>query len=250
MLIEFAGCSGTGKTTLAKRVMAELSNQKFDVAYSPDVMARATRTSWCKNERIRNLLLNFVLLPRFVRMLLTYRSLFWFSFVRIFRQGRGVVERVSRIRSAMRLLTGDSILRERTTRDQLTVVDEGVVGCIHNLFVFPYESTMPSDELICAYLNLAPLPDLLVLLDAPFDAVFERTEKRTDQPIRRGGECGRNKGFLGNGLAVFRKVSSHQAFQSQVLCIENRDNSFGGLDTLTTQIVDFVTAKINQYESA
>ncbi|MCH2203369.1 MAG: hypothetical protein MK102_15475 [Fuerstiella sp.] len=243
MLIEIAGCSGTGKTTLAQRVAARLSEHGDSVAHSSNLVARATGTTWCKNERLRNLLVNLVLTRRCALLMATNRPLVKFSLSRIGLLGRGLIERISRIRSTMRILACDSILRDHTVGAQLTIVDEGVIGCMHNLFAFPYADAMPSAESVHTYLALAPAPDLLVLVDAPFEVVLDRTLSRADPPLRLGKKNERISAFLANGLAAFSEIRTYTPYQKRILCVHNSGQS---LDSLTSTIVDFVVAKMEQ----
>ena len=45
MLIEFAGCSASGKTTLPKKVLTVLRSRGFPAVYLPTAIAQATHSA-------------------------------------------------------------------------------------------------------------------------------------------------------------------------------------------------------------
>lgn len=240
MLIEFAGCSGAGKTTLSKRVLAALLARDHHGVYSPDEVARATRTAWLQNLTLRNILLNFALLPWFVCTLFKHLRLYGFAFRVICRDGAGILDRVNRIRSTMRLLSCDAMLRNRGTPTQLTLVDEGVIACAQNMFSFAHSGSSPNWDEVRRFAKLAPVPDLIIHVDIPFELAVERAMKRSDPPIRRGHAANRFENFVSSALAVSKTLTGSPEFEGRVLTVLNGDSSPESPCKLTDQIVEFI----------
>ena len=240
MLIEFAGCSGTGKTTLSKRVLAALVARGHHGVYSPNEVARVTRTAWIQDLTLRNILITFVLLPWFICTLFKHLRFYGFAFRVICRDGAGILDRVNRLRSIMRLLSCDLMLRNRGTPTQLTLVDEGAVACAQNVFSFPHTRSSPNGAEVHRFARLVPAPDVLIHVNVPFDLAVERVRKRPDPPIRRGHEADRFENFVSSALAVSKTLAGAPEFDGRVLTVLNGDSSPESLCRLTDQIVDFI----------
>ena len=240
MLIEFAGCSGTGKTTLSKSVLAALLARGHHSVYSPDEVARVTRTAWIQNLSLRNILITFVLLPWFIRTLFKHLRFYGFSFRVICRDGAGILDRVNRLRSTIRLISCDAMLRKRGTPTQLTLVDEGAVACAQNIFSFPHTRSSPNGGEVRRFSRLVPVPDVIIHVNVPFDLAVERARKRPDPPIRRGHADNRFENFVSSALAVSKTLAGSPEFDGRVLTVLNGDSSPESLCRRTDQIVDFI----------
>ncbi len=242
MLIEYVGCSGSGKTTLSREVLGLLCEQGGRVSLASDIVAKKGWASWCPNERLRNLWLNATLLPKFIRKGLRRSDCFRLSSEIIRRESHDLAEWVSCYRSTMRLLTTDFILRKHTQRGSWVFIDEGMLGCIHNLFAFPNRTTMPRPSEIDQFMETVPLPDLVVYVTAPLEVVLERTLARPDRPFRRDPSRERLAAFLRQALFAFDHAVRHPRIRDKVFRVENTEHN-GSLDEHVRRIVDFLRAR-------
>ncbi len=242
MLIEFAGCSGSGKTTLSREVLGRLRGQNGRVRLASNVIARKGWVSWCPNERMRNLLLNATLLPKFIHTGLRQSECFRLSSEIIRRESHDSAEWVSCYRSTMRLLTTDLILRKHAQPSNWVLVDEGILGCIHNLFAFPNRTEMPDLSEVDRFLETAPLPDLIVHVTAPLEVVLDRTLRRRDRPFRRDPSRERCAAFLRQALFAFDHAVRHPRIRDKVLIVENTEHN-GCLDRHAAHAMDFLRAR-------
>ncbi|NQT14855.1 MAG: AAA family ATPase [Planctomycetes bacterium] len=240
MLIEFVGCSGAGKTTLANRVLTALTSLGHLTAYSRGALARSTHTDWISNERLRNVLLNGLLLPWFARSLTEHHAFYRFVVPRIYRRAENVIDLVNRTRSTMRLISGDELLKRNEEHRQLTLVDEGSIGSAHNVFAFPHVEFFPERKELMLFAEMVPAPDVIVHIDAPPDLTFQRIHRRGGSPIRRGYRNRRLQHYLAAGRATFDVLAGCGVFGDRVLTITNREENADSLQGATRQIVDFI----------
>ena len=243
MLIEFAGCSGAGKTTLLNNVIATLTKRGVKAVSSTFVIAQMTCTAWINNDTVRNILLNFILLPWFFRSFKNYYRFYFFGIRVILRDAHSVFNRISRIRSLMRQMGADELLRSKKVKRQLILVDEGMLGCAHNLLV--YIDTPPRPEAVRQYAQLVPMPDLIIHIDVPLHLAFKRTLSRPDPPLR-GQSKANLKRFVRHGRDVFNTLSAVEEFEDHLLTVFNVYETPAKTEALTEHIVEFILKKVSQ----
>ncbi len=71
-------------------------------------------------------------------------------------------------------------------RNKVILIDEGFIQHMYTLFV--YKQQLLDFQALRWYLTYAPLPNLLIYIEADPDICFERMEKRGIIPFRLRGE--------------------------------------------------------------
>ena len=219
MLIEFVGCSGAGKTTLAKYVVEALRQEGARVAYSAEMVAKAAKVAWIPNERWQNVALNFFLLPWYGRSYVTHRSFYRFVSSIIRRDASSIFDRMNRSRSFMRQMSTYEVLRRREAQYDVIVVDECTLGSAHNLFA--HVARAPQLEELREFSGLVPLPEVVVHVETNLELALQRTLARPDPPIRRAREGDRIEKFLVHGQQVYQCLTRCPDLSSRVLTISN-----------------------------
>ncbi len=215
MIAEFMGCTGAGKTTLAvgvvQRLRAEgrLVRDHCKVRSSVLVsLGNAIRTPF-------HLLPILPVWPRYER----YLRVMWM----VPRDGApGPFWTALRACAVIRILGGHA-LRLRSTSRAICVVDEGVLGTVHLAFAGSGPLSASKIELFVAAI---PLPDVVVWVDAPLDALVDRIVARPDRPreLSRGtGEELRIR--LASVQAVFRTLAEAPRAGGRVLHAWNPPSS-------------------------
>lgn len=170
-----------------------------------------------------------------------HASLYRLAVPTIWRGAENALDRFSRRRGTMRLMSGHELSRARgDARAGLILVDEGNLGCAHALFAFPHRELLPDPNAIRAYARAASAPDLVIHVDAPLPVLLERTRKRSLKPVH-GRHCDdRFARFLSGARFTFRMLAADDTFRGRVLTVVNAEDSPESIRRLTDRIVRFV----------
>jgi thymidylate kinase len=172
MIIEFAGCSGAGKTTVAAEVIARLRREHVHV-HDFSVHSSSWRTT------ARNAAVTPVMAVTTLRggdQTLEHLSL---TCARILRCGLSPFWTLARTAAAARIV-GQHRIRCRRDRDRdIGVIDEGILTNVQLAFSGCRTAT---DTEIHAFAEAIPLPDAIVWIDAPSETILNRTACRLDCP--------------------------------------------------------------------
>ncbi len=179
LIIEFIGPSSAGKTTLAlgvaRRLRADGRRIKDHSSLSSSAfitIGNALRTPFM----VAPILSDWPAVSPFLR--LGWRRL---------RGGAGsAFWRASRFYAIVRRV-GEHSLRRRNG-DSICVVDEGLMGSLDLALSGPIP---PSPAELETFVAALPLPDLMVWVDAPLEALVERTRARPDPPRESRGSSER-----------------------------------------------------------
>jgi hypothetical protein len=189
MLIEFVGCSGAGKTTVVEKVLAALSERNRTAASSTALIATATHTAWIRNLFLRNICLDFLLLPWLLLALKHHFRFCLFGLLQIVRNADSGLSVLQRVLSQLRNVAANELLRRLHPNPEFILVDEGTVCGVHNVLVYPNRA--PATTAIQAYAKLVPKPDLIIHVNSPVQLALSRTKSRYDPPLRFHSLCDR-----------------------------------------------------------
>lgn len=183
--IEFAGSTGTGKTTLVRETRAVMESRGMPV-FSPFELVFGRRARrLVPDERIQNVMLDVALFPLAIAFCARHPAVAWLLFSRLLLRPPPAVRAAARMRSLVAKM-GVSMLRGVCRgRPGVVLVDEGMLHSVHHVFV--YTATTASAGTLEAFARAVPLADLVVNLSASERAIVEATLRRSDPPIRAAG---------------------------------------------------------------
>ena len=177
MLVEFIGSTGAGKTTVLRSVQCHLAT-KAATTISAELVTGLVGMEGVTHQTVQNLVQEVVGLPFFVSSLYRHRGFVESTVRLLLREARSSVITICNLRSLERKLGGYTLIR-RIAGDRIILIDEGPVLAAH-MFVYAGHRVSPRD--IGTFAATVPLPDLIVYVRAPVDAVVRRTLLRQDPP--------------------------------------------------------------------
>jgi shikimate kinase len=166
LIVEFAGCPGSGKTTLAGEVAALLNHFPVRAELAPGSSLRQSAANL-------GMALRGILPVLFDRDSRDATTLVWSSSVD--RSTNNY--RVARTLSGIRRLGRQRAMLERAT--EIHLVDEGVTGLLQLAFAGGKEPQLDDVAALC---HALPAPDLIVYLHAPIEELVRRHYERRDAP--------------------------------------------------------------------
>jgi thymidylate kinase len=237
MLIEFTGSSGSGKTTIARKVVEGLRKRGLTIISFP--MERFLWIRLASRPSLQNLVMdiialcwifrcfgeNMVLLKESLRVLARQHVPFFgrSGFLNI---GRGVVRKIGLYR----------LTTSKKFQNQIVIVDEGISHIVHNIFVHPNIS--PNQDSIETFAQLLPCPDALVYVRSPLVQLIKRTEVRKDPPRKLHNKnlfC-----YLNNANVTFQSFMAIYSKQNRSLFIDNDSDCGNFFHSLAGRVIDFI----------
>jgi thymidylate kinase len=218
MIVEFVGCTGAGKTTLASEVQRRLAGQAR-VATSYQLAAKLLGLGRVTHPTAQNLVQDLAGLPFFVHSLYSHRAFVALA-VGALARGYGVSFcTINYMRSIVRRI-GMHELIGRYHRDQIVLVDEGTVLSAHLLYVYTRAKCSPQE--LRAFAGLVPLPELVVYIRAPVDVLVRRALERNDARRElRSKDRGAIEEYVGRAIDVFDRITEPDRIRDRVLVVDN-----------------------------
>jgi len=227
MLIEFIGCTGSGKSVLSEKVFNLLINKgnkpkllhiggnfKYDIYTIP----------WSINYFIYN-----IKLIRLVVRMLSKPTI-------------TVYNRINLLRNFVKKVGTNQLVRFKYN-DRLIILDEGTIHSVHNIFV--HDNYSFNDNNILEFVELIPKPDIIVYIKTPEEILIAETIKRGHRRIDKKENIGF---FIRNAIKIFESIGSIESICSRLLIVENYHYGAGEIDILAKNIAttisdDFVKSK-------
>jgi thymidylate kinase len=239
MIVEFAGCTGAGKTTLTREVYRRLAKH-VRVTTSYELAAGLVGLGPVTNPTLRNLVQDLVGLPFFLGGLVRHRAFVAYAFKALGRQSSSLLLTANYVRSIARRI-GMYEIGRRAPPDRIILVDEGTVLSAHLLFVFGRNE--PSQEEIEAFAALVPLPDMIVTIRAPAESLVQRALQRADRPREmRSKDEMEVEAYLSRAVALFDRLTKAGPLRERVLVVDNAacgEEERGAVaDRIATAILD------------
>ena len=236
MLIEFTGCTGSGKTTISDRVIQKLScmGVKTIAVHPQRFYVLGMRL---KNETLQNIVRDLVALPVLMLTLNRHRPFLRFAIRVLRRNADSFLIGLNLFRSVIRKIGTYELMKRRSGNDEVVILDEGTVHSAHNLLV---HLTSPcSTEEVRQLAMLVPLPDIIVCVKAPKSVLLERTFVRKDRPRRSLSEL-QLQTFVYRAYDLFEQLPNAERIRDLVLAVEYPEDSTAAADALRDQIVDHI----------
>ena len=218
MIVEFVGCTGAGKTTLARELCAHAPFPDGPVVGSDIVLSRALFRN-VTNATAANLIQDVAGLPYFLG---AWRHDWPFLKLsgRILRaHAPSAFDQLMNTRSVMRRIGMFELARHRA-RGRTVLIDEGTVLIAYHLFV--YSTAEPTGPELDRFAALVPLPDRIVYVKAEVPALVERAQARTD-PRRQLAGLSRAAAaaWIERAADVFDWVTTAPRLRDRVLVVDN-----------------------------
>lgn len=171
MIVEFMGCTGAGKSTLAAGVARRLREDGRQVRHHHSEAGTALTTFGNALRTPLHVIPMLLDWPRYARH--------WLATWRAMRhRAEGAFWLAARAYAAVRIL-GTHAYRTRASGGVIRIVDEGLLVTAHLAFS---GSTPLSPADLNAFVAAVPLPDIVVWVDAPLEVLVKRTLRRRDPP--------------------------------------------------------------------
>jgi len=236
MIVEFIGSTGAGKTTLISEVHRRLAKTN-PVTTSIDLATGLLGIRGMTNPTLQNLTMELVSLPVFILNLYKYNEFIRHT-VKLFWRNTGYsMQTIHNLRSLIRKI-GMYEITKRLGKDQIILVDEGPILAAH-MFI-PAGNNYTSEE-IARFIDLIPLPDLIVYIHASVDTLIERTVRRADPPrevdLKNSGQM---EEYLKRAVAMFDQLTQAENIRPRLLVVESLDISGPGFN----QVIDSVYQSI------
>ncbi|MGH2539337.1 MAG: hypothetical protein ACRDGK_02330 [Actinomycetota bacterium] len=239
MIVELIGCSGAGKTTLARAVVARAPADPPTRMALDLVMDRP----WLRRIRqpqLVNLLVDAAVLPAFVSGWSDHAELTRVAGDRLRRFAPSTFARLDYMVNVERRV-GLQRLTRRRGNGAAILSDEGAVLLAYQLFVYaegPYDRAD-----LERFVALVPLPDRIVYVRAPLDVLVDRSTNRADR--RRelaAGSRAEVERWIARAHELFESLAAVPAIAERLLVVENGDITPEERDAVIGRIAAFVEA--------
>ena len=222
MIVEFVGCTGSGKTTLARRIAGGGFTTTPARTWT-DLVTDRRGLRGISDPHAINLLADVFALPAFVRSLSRERDFLRLAFDRLGRHAPSTFAKLNYSRNLVRKL-GIHELATRADPATTLLVDEGTILTAYQLFVYSNGQVTRGD--LERFVALVPLPDQVVYVKAPIDVLVRRALTRPDR--RRelaAGNQGDLERWIVRAVELFDALVELEPIRSRLLTVEVADDT-------------------------
>jgi thymidylate kinase len=219
MLVEFIGCTGSGKSTIATEVINHLKRSGLDFE-SLDLGG--------------HLRYDFISLPWFIKYSIHDVKLCSLALVTLRENVDSIANGLNLFRNFAKKVGMYELLRKKTSKRNV-IWDEGTVHAAHNLFVHAYEK--PDVSAVCEFARLVPLPDLIIYVKSPRNALIARALARGHNRINQEKNIPR---FIDNAIHVFEILVSQARIKDKLIIVENNENGLTGIEPIAENISEYI----------
>jgi hypothetical protein len=220
MHIEIIGSTSAGKTTLARKMVEAGREKGLDVSLSDDFMLDQLHLGWVKDDFVRRRLVEFTALGVLLSHLTRYKDFFGF----VLREGKhspgSWFYKINRIRNVIRKIGIFEFVSRRSGPQQIVLADnEGILQGVHNLFV--HQNSYADLHKIAKYVELVPLPDIVLYLHQEEEVLISRTLGRGHDRVA-GSSPNHVVHFIRQAIVVFNEVINIPKVQERLLIVDSR----------------------------
>lgn len=225
-IVEFIGCTGAGKTTLALEIAGGNHTAAPARTWTDLITARPGRR-WISDPHAINLLADVVALPAFLRSLDRQREFTRFALDRLSRYALSTFAKLNYSRNLARKL-GVHELARRADPSTTLLVDEGTLLIAYQLFVYSQVPVARAD--IERFVDLVPLPDLVVYVRAPVDVLVRRAVVRPDRRRELArGDWEELRRWIVRAVELFDALAELEPIRSRLCTVEIAEEHPGSL---------------------
>jgi thymidylate kinase len=218
MHIELIGSTSAGKTTLAMKMVKIGKEKGLDVFLSDDFMLQQAHLSWVRNDFVRRRLIEAISFAVWLTCFNRYREFIRF----ILREGENSpgswFYKLNRVRNVIRKIGIFEFVSRRCGSQQIVLADnEGILQGVHNLFV--HQNSSAELQKIPRYVELAPLPDIVLYLQQDEETLVSRTLGRGHARVARSSPE-KVLHFVRQAVAVFDELIHAPKIQERLLIVD------------------------------
>lgn len=222
MHIELIGSTSAGKTTLANKMVKTGTKNGLSVSLSDDFILENLHLNWVKNDFMRRRLVEivafvicFMHLPKYIKFI---------DFV--LREGKSSpgtwFYKINRIRNVIRKIGIFEFISRRCSAQQVVLADnEGLLQGVHNLFV--HQNSKVDTTKIAKYVELLPLPDVVLFVQQGEQLLVSRTLERGHSRVD-GSSPEMVIDFIGQAVTVFNEMINIPRIQERLLIMDGALN--------------------------
>jgi len=204
VLVEFTGCTGSGKSSIATALVTKLKIS-FPQVKLLDIGGKFSY--------------DFFAIPFFPLFLLHNLKFCVFALKILKNNADSVPIGINLFRNFVKKMAAyESIFHKGS--DNVIVWDEGAVHSVHNLLV--HVKSAPDLNDIASFAALVPKPDMIIYVRIPFDVALRRTSTRGHRRIK--GKKNEISAFIKNALSTFDNFISLTPIKERLMVVENQDN--------------------------
>jgi hypothetical protein len=180
MQIELTGPTGAGKSTLARAILGAARTRGLAIDLRDDALLRPAGMDGLRRPLARTLAIDAIALAGWPATRREHGALWRLALAGVARAPAGPYERLNMARNALKNLALHGRMR-RVAPGRAVLVDEGTLQVAHYLFV--HVSAPPPAEALVRFAELVPLPDVVVHVTGPEEALVRRTLARGHRRI-------------------------------------------------------------------
>jgi thymidylate kinase len=239
MIVEFIGCSGAGKTTLADAI-ERIGGPRSTIS-GTGLIVDHPGVRWIRDPTAVNLVADVISFPPFLRALARQKDFVTFAFDRLQRHAPSPFARYNYMLNVVRKLGVNEIARRAAGKTVL--IDEGVVLSAYQLFVYSDAPFGHAD--LERFARSVPLPDRIVYVRAPIDLLVDRAMKRPDQRRELAGRSPDElRRSLERAIELFDGLAMTEPIRDRLLTVDIGDDSARTRDAAVREVARFVTPPI------
>ena len=225
--VELTGCTGAGKSTLTSRLLRMCRDQGIDAWIDYDFVLGQVRLDWIKSKLARALVVNLVSLCVCLVTWRNYREFYRFMIRVISRLPVAWSEKLYVGRNVLKNMGIHEIIRRCASDQQIVFLDEGTLHIAHYLFV--HVSVEPDTEGLSTFVELVPLPDVVVYVSQTERVLIERTLARGHKrvPIRSYAQV---ELFIKRAIETFEELRQQSVLQSRLIVVDSQRKIIVGQD--------------------
>jgi hypothetical protein len=216
--MEIIGSTSAGKTTLAKKMVEAGKERGVDVFLSDDFILEQVRLGWVRNDFVRRRFVEAISFAVWLTCLDRYTEFLKF----VLREGKyspgSWFYRINRIRNVIRKIGIFEFVSRRSGSEQIVLADnEGILQGVHNLFV--HQNSQADLHKVSRYVDLAPLPDIVLYLRQEESILVSRTLGRGHARVN-GNSPDQVVHFVRQAVAVFNELVTTPKVQERLLIVD------------------------------
>lgn len=242
MIVEFIGSTGSGKTTLISNVHRRLA-ETGRVTTSADLATSILGFKNVTNLTLQNLEQELLSLPFFVGTLYKYKEYLRHSIKLFWRNSGFSMQTIHNLRSLERKI-GMYEITKIHGKDQFILVDEGPILALH-MFVSAKNTCTPEE--VARFIDLLPLPDLVIYIRSSVETLISRTVQRADPPREVDLENpSQMDAYFKNAVALFDQLAQAENIRDRLLVVESLDISGPGFGQVIENVFQFILDRSRQ----